>query len=529
MNKYIIIIVGFLLIGYTAQGQDAKAKKKYDQLLENSCISDMDVDAITEKYWKLKSDFENHFIDYSIDDLSKLTNDGIGEWDDTKCAYQYAGYNLPAYSYDLTTSRYNPRRHYGETPVRLGQLIATTCMEYDLHKRKGRAEESQIAMNKLFLLLQAYRRIDMMGNKLMEVYYNECNNSICPGFLANVSGYTGFIVRDDVPFNFPNRYTDNTKAHYKSDFADSDMTRLLNSMSNEGLISKDPTFCDMACYFPRNEQKENGGNMNTITQDQLIGILQGMMYVKRLIPEEEGSVSVKGKDYNVVDIAKKISTGIKKITDGCSNNMMFPGCKDCKESIEAKNAGVAIYFYGIAHIAKYITSEPVVASIVEKIGWSLSAGVESAAGLGQQHNIRMFNKVSSYSGLNITSETLEDALQAGNIVTPLELILFHDNYKVFKGDRNPFDGNAPKEWRDNYCELLTSYPIEGAINIVNPKITAKYNLKSNTNDLWCNGSPLESNLKKCNRNSVFSPLEFIYLYDLLVLLEVIDVEFVRPK
>lgn len=524
MKKYLIIIVGFLLVN-TAKGQDTKAIRKYNQLLSKSCISDLDIESVTAKYWKLKSDFEMHFIDYSISDLSTLTNDGIGEWDDAKCAYQYAGYNLPAYSYDLSTSKYNPKRHYGETPVRLGQLIATTCMEYNLYKRKGKVAMSQEFLNKLFLLLQAYRRIDMTGNKLMEVYYNNCNNSICPDYVADVSGYTGFIVRDDVPFNFPNGYTNATDAHYKSDYANSDMTRLLNSMSAEGLISKDPTFCEMACYFPRNEQKANGGNMNTITQDQLIGILQGMIYVKRLIPLEEGNVMVNGKSYNVVTMAEKISSAIKRITSGCSNNMMFPSCKDCKEAVEAKNAGVGIYYYGMAHIVKYITGESVVASMIEKIGWSLSAGVESAAGLGQQHNIRMYNKVCTYSGLNITSETLEDALQAGNLVTPLELILFHDNYEVFKGDRNPFDGNAPKEWRDQYCELLSSFPKEGAMNIVDSKIAKKYNVKSTTNDLWCNGSPLESNLKDCNRNSIFSPLEFIYLYDLLVYLEVVNVEF----
>lgn len=529
MEKYLIVIVSFMFLSFTAQGQDAKAKKKYAQLLSNSCMSDLDKELITGKYWKLKSDFENYFIDYSVEDLSDLTNDGIGEWDETKCAYQYAGYNLPAYSYDLSTSRHNPKRHYGETPVRLGQLIATACMEYNLHKRSGSVSKSQVSLNKVFLLLQAYRRIDMMGNKLMEVYYNNCGKEVCPNFVADVSGYTGFIVRDDVPFNFSNGYTENTEAHYKSDFADSDMTRLLNSMSNEGLISKDPSFCDMACYFPRNEQNANGGNMNTITQDQLIGILQGMIYVKRLIPEEEGEIEVNGQNYNVVNMAKKISSAIKRITNGCSNNMMFPGCKDCKESVEAKNAGVAIYYYGMAHIVKYITDEPVLASMVEKIGWSLSAGVESAAGFGQQHNIRMYNKVSTYSGLNITSETLEDALQAGNIVTPLELILFHDSYKVFKGDRNPFDGNAPKQWRDEYCEMLSSYPIDGAMNIVNPEITKKYAIKSNTNNLWCNGSPLESNLKNCYRNSIFSPLEFIYLYDLLVYLEVVDVQYVSEN
>lgn len=522
MEKYLIIIVSFLFLVQSSMGQENKGRLEYAKLIKNSCMSDLDSELLTKKYWALKSDFENYFISYSVDDLSILTNDGIGKWDANKCAYQYAGFNLPAYSYDLTAGNHNPKRHFGETPVRLGQLIATACLEYSTNMKEDKVSNAKVLLNKVFLLLQAYRRLDMTGNKLMEIYFNNCGNSVCPDYIADVSGYTGFIIRDDVPFKFSNAYQSATLDHYKSDFADSDMTRLLNSMNREGLISSDPSFCDMACYFPRNEQKENGGNMNTITQDQLIGILQGMMYVKRLIPKGEGNIEVQGQQYNVVDMAERISSAIKRITSGCSNNMMFPSCKDCKESVEAKNAGVAIYYYGIAHVIKYITGESVSASMVEKIGWSLSAGVESAAGLGQQHNIRMYNKVSTYSGINITSETLEDALQAGNLVTPLELILFHNNYEVFKGDRNPFDGNAPKKWRDRYCELLTSYPMQGAINIVNDLVSKKYSLKSSTNDLWCNGSPLESNLNRCNRNSIFSPLEFIYLYDLFVYLEVVN-------
>lgn len=521
MAKHIIFIVSFLLINATAKCQDLKAIKKYNKLMTNSCISDLDHDSLIKKYNFSKEIFDKYFMNYSVSNLEVLTNDGIGKWNVDKCAYEYAGKNLPAYSYDLSTSDYHTKRHYGETPVRLGQLLATTCLQYAEAKKNEDVKACRIYLNKIFLQLQAYRRLDMTANKIMECYYKNCGNSLCPDFEVDDTGYSGFIVRDDVPFVFPNQKTENTPKYFSAEYADSDMTRLLNSMIKEGLVGKTPTYSDMACYFPRNEQKENNGNQNTITQDQHIGILQGLMYVKKFVPAD-AIAQVGEQKYNLLEIAEKIALGIKKIMKGCSNNMKFPGCQDCDNAIEAKNAGVAIYYYGIAHMVEYITGEKATTNMIEKMGWSLSASIESIVGLGQQHNIRMYNKVSTFANLSIVSETLEDALQAGNLVTPLESIIFHDNYKVFKGDRNPFDGNAPKKWRDESCELLTTFPDGFLVNITRNEIGRKFKLISNTNDLWCNGSPLESNLDYCNRNSIFSPLEYLYMYSVMNHLNVFD-------
>lgn len=521
MARHIIIFFVIFCFGSSSSAQNQKAIRKYNKLLVNSCISDLDHQLLRKKYDYAQDVFDQYFMNYSVDDLEVLTNDGIGVWDNDKCAYQYAGKNLPAYSFDLSLNDYHTKRHYGETPVRIGQLLANTCLQYIQAVEAGNNRNSKIYLNKIFLQLQAYRRLDMTANKLMECYYKNCQNSHCPDFKVDDSGYSGFIVRDDVPFIFPNDHDDNTPKYFTAKYADSDMTRLLTSMINEGLVSKSPSFCEMACYFPRNEQKENNGNQNTITQDQHIGILQGLMYVKKFVPED-AYVNVGEEKFRVLEIAENIASGVNNIMKACSNNMKFPGCYDCDNAIEAKNAGVAIYYYGIAHMVEYITGDKPVVNMIEAMGWSLSASVESVIGLGQQHNIRMYNKVSTYSNLSIVSETLEDAIQAGNLVTPLESIIFHENYKVFKGDRNPFDGNAPKKWRDQYCELLTSYPDSILVNITRNELGRKFKLETNSNDLWCNGSPLESNLDYCNRSSVFSPLEFLYMYNVMNYLNVFD-------
>ncbi|MDG1100087.1 MAG: hypothetical protein P8N29_02655 [Saprospiraceae bacterium] len=51
MKKDIIIIVSFLQVSLATKGQDTKVITKYKQLLSNSCISDIDIELLTAKYW----------------------------------------------------------------------------------------------------------------------------------------------------------------------------------------------------------------------------------------------------------------------------------------------------------------------------------------------------------------------------------------------------------------------------------------------------------------------------------------------
>jgi len=51
MKKYIINIVSFLLVSLATKGQVTKVIKKYKQLLSDSCISDIDIELLTAKYW----------------------------------------------------------------------------------------------------------------------------------------------------------------------------------------------------------------------------------------------------------------------------------------------------------------------------------------------------------------------------------------------------------------------------------------------------------------------------------------------
>ena len=51
MKKDIIIIVSFLQVSLSTKGQDTKVITKYKQILSNSCISDIDIELLTAKYW----------------------------------------------------------------------------------------------------------------------------------------------------------------------------------------------------------------------------------------------------------------------------------------------------------------------------------------------------------------------------------------------------------------------------------------------------------------------------------------------
>ena len=170
----------------------------------------------------------------------------------------------------------------------------------------------------------------------------------------------------------------------------------------------------------------------------------------------------------------------------------------------------------------------------ENTQWGVAGGWTSATGITQKHNVRMYNKLSVYGNVNTNSETLDDALSTGNLVTPLELILLHGNYDAFNNDLNPFDDGA-NEWRDRYCELITSLDCEGPCNLDG---FIQTDIECSQNDLWCSGQPLENNLTSYNfisgesicpdQQAIYSPLEYLYMVSLLLVTDVLDATFVDP-
>jgi|GEM_PF-6443359 len=562
LGKGITLLVSMLFVAVlnaqslsflTPEFFDPGDKDKFNDLISNSCMSDLNTDAILEKYWKLREDLNNEFIYYSSEDLLNLENDGIGEFnfvnlqdddphnDVEKCLFQFSGYNLPANSYDVNGDGFT--RGFGDTGIRIGQLIANTCMEYSLFKKIGDNENTQIALNKIFLQLQAIRRLDMLANKWMEIFYSECNDE-CPDFVADLSGFTGFMLRDDVDFTFK---TDTEDSSFNVTGTSSDFVRkwndIINAQLGEDISNPNPEdHCNRVCFFPSFTHSEFEGDINNvISQDQLIGILQGLVYVKRFVPES-ATVMVGNESHNVFDIAFNIALGIKEITNACSNRIKYPGCHDCDDLENVpRGSDLFAYYYGIANTVEYITGIPANTTWSENLGWASAGGFTSGIG-GRKVNIRMYNKLSVYGDVNTNSETIEDAIHTGNIVTPLELILLHGNYDAFNTDFNAFDGDASKEWRDKYCELITSLSCDGPCNFEG-EING---VECESNDLWCSGQPLEYNgpdleidwsdfpnpavVDHCpDQQAIYSPLEYLYMVSLLLVTDVLDVDFVDPS
>ena len=198
---------------------------------QNTCTHDFD-DPYQSlwKYCNTRNVFNEHFIKSSLDENGELLNDGIGEWLPNKLRYEYGGYNLPAshlymttnpsYIYDCYHGDTNPNVYnvlkWGDSPIKLGRYIATICTEYKLLELNGQYELRDQKIKELFLALQAYRRLDMTANRLWEEYlkffdctYHEGDISAgitepWTGHNPDLSGYSGWFLREDVPSDFYN-------------------------------------------------------------------------------------------------------------------------------------------------------------------------------------------------------------------------------------------------------------------------------------------------------------------------------------
>jgi hypothetical protein len=163
-----------------------------------------------EKYWATREFFDDNLILNAIDEeTGELLNDGIGYWDEDCKRYSMAGYGIPANEINSTPDNNSSHSllNWGDAMIRIGRYIPVLCTEYELFRQNEQHEKKKKALNHLFLALQAIRRVDMTANRLYERYL-ECHEPACP-WTANLSGYSGFFIRDDVPVEFEDHFSPN--------------------------------------------------------------------------------------------------------------------------------------------------------------------------------------------------------------------------------------------------------------------------------------------------------------------------------
>jgi hypothetical protein len=227
-----------------------------------------------DKYWASKNTLENDFVLNAMDDeTGDLLNDGIGIWDCNTNTYTMSGYGIPANFIRMSPvsgDAIQSTAHWGDGTIYLGRYIAMLCTEYELLRRNGQTAMKKKTLNQLFLALQAYKRLDMTANKLYGRYL-ECIGEPCGFGGVDLSGYSGFFLRDDVRWLFQNEWPNewNNEHDVSSDF--------INEENCQNIDESIPcAFSSTPCTFFECSQ-------NFVSQDQVMGMLFGLSFVKKFV------------------------------------------------------------------------------------------------------------------------------------------------------------------------------------------------------------------------------------------------------
>lgn len=299
------------------------------------------------KYWAYKERFYKQYI--RID----WEGDGIGDfinWEEPNTStnftrrglYTKAGFSIPVdgalpWWQDTRTLNTNQCdlqpanvRHSGTKPgnphvievamydgdsvYRLGNYFALLATEYKLLLNNNQTQRAEKTLEELYLALQAARRLDMTANRWAERQMN------CPTTppAINHSGYTGLMIREDAPYDFWEEYhtpsvTGNpTHPGYGGITGHQVACGILNPTYPQWTDSVAPTDHDYDLI--------NG--YTTLSQDQIIGLLFGLRFITKLIPD---NTLFNGN--NVKHMAGHMAMNIlNTVMPNITRNMIIPLC-----------------------------------------------------------------------------------------------------------------------------------------------------------------------------------------------------------
>jgi hypothetical protein len=332
--------------------------------------NDSDYYRLVLKYWQYRETFYRHFI--LIDrDASGCIHDGIGSSTEDPCSFSKESYSLPATSISVAWSgdlafgeRNNPQSPFydpecmknvhwdqskgkrfniinlsSETPSQLGWYIQVLATEYENLRRYGQKEQMRRSLEELFLALQAIRRLDMQAQCIFNELYQQKKNckdcSVCDktfrvkgehskltkvkpnqncAFQMRLDGYYGFIIREDGTQGLGEALHDPSEEKWNID-ATSSYHAMIKSPCTKQLQ-------DRACFLYAHQGFQS--------QDQVIGLLNGLVFVKKFIPKDATIKTCEGKEYHVLDIATKIVDAlVNRIDENPKDFIEFPFSKAC--------------------------------------------------------------------------------------------------------------------------------------------------------------------------------------------------------
>lgn len=449
----------------------------------------------------------------------QLLCDGIGDWDDEAHRYTYWGQGLAAEKLNHTRS-HTYLVYGGDSGLRLGRRIALLSLLYDRAQRNGQPKLAQTHLNRLYLALQAYRRLDMTANRWLHTYQTRCLDASCPTDAhprsPRFDGYSGFFTRDDAFWDLPKSEARAALPdHISADHCRGKLTDVQQKLRNGHADYKAANF---PCYFP---QLLDGHLFNS--QDQIIGLMHGLAFVKRLIPSD-ATVRLPGQQVGVLNIAQRIAEGLYRKAGQCGRMLRIPSCTaGCDSPSHGTGDNVKAFYLGLDYIYQYITGQEGDSGFADRAIFALSQPVStgSKSRVNSIFNTRLFLKLQVAGRLNVQCDMLQHALDIRYYTAPLEYSILHDRPpKVY--DACADEEVTYSDVRQAIVEALNSVQGSSLPIYFDDSLEKRFAVNSTIsqdlgNMIWCSGGPLESNEFDCRNawHGVLSPEQWLYMYVLL--------------
>ena len=371
-----------------------------------------------QKYIAYKQKFYSNFI--RID----WGGDGIGAFKTGDAElkighYEKAGYSIPASGHHPTRNRYfwptDPNKPAAESlcnlnpelsnenglltwsedsGVYLGLYLAMLSMEYEILKREGNETRMKQTLEEIFLILQAFRRLNMTANRWVEQYQKARPDFKCQeSWEADYSGYSGIAIRCDVPFSFWRAFhqkATNYKNHglvnppasdeygkiptdkvgYRCADLPNGIPDLVNIYAPSQLCCQMHPLCGYKdsespfAYLSPVAPEKTAPEIHAekyFSQDQVIGMLFGLAFVKKFVGTEAVHYSNDGR-FNILEMSQKIAFSLSASLDGMANAFYEPPCLGKPSNYAAINScGYDWRFtkYGICGALEYICGEKI--------------------------------------------------------------------------------------------------------------------------------------------------------------------------
>lgn len=370
-----------------------------------------------EKYNTYKELFYSNFI--RID----WGGDGIGKFIERDSSfvnfgfYEKSGFSLPAAAHHPTKNRYwwgtdpttavnkslcnlNPdlSNDIGllawseDSGLYLGLYLAMLSTEYELLKRDNQQLQMKMTLEEIYLALQAFRRLNMTANRWITQYLEALPSLKCvDDWTEQTNGYSAITIRSDIPYHFwrefhksAKKYTNyglvnppatdkfgkipNEKAGYRCVDLPDGIPDVRNIYASSQLCCQgnphcaysmdDSPFAQLAPNDPRKIAAELHAE-KFFSQDQVIGLLLGLAFVKKYIPEDAIHLGPDGP-VSIFEMTKNIAKSLVLGLGGPSRGFYRPACIGKPDSYKGSNlCGYDWRFtkYGICEAVNFICAE----------------------------------------------------------------------------------------------------------------------------------------------------------------------------